>query len=130
MAEGGNGTNGTGKKPAKPAAPSGPFTNTNRFKVLPEAVALFEATWREREEAMRSFPGFQGFKLSRDGDNFAASSTWATIPEWEAWNLSPVCRRSHLPLGVWQYVPAKGEGFPEDFVFLLDYDEPVNAKYP
>ncbi|GBF90910.1 hypothetical protein Rsub_03765 [Raphidocelis subcapitata] len=126
------GANGTAKKPAPkaPAAPTGPFTNTNRFKVKPEAVALFEEAWREREAAMRAFPGFQGFTLSRDGDNFVAASSWATIPEWEAWSLSEPCRRSHLPLGVWQYVPAKGEGFPEDFVFFLDYDEPVNAKYP
>jgi hypothetical protein len=26
--------------------------------------------------------------------------------------------------------PLPDQGFPEDFVFLLDYDEPVNAKYP
>ncbi len=31
--------------------------------------------------------------------------------------------------GVWQYVPRKGEGFPEDFVFFVGYDEAVNAKY-
>jgi hypothetical protein len=34
-----------------------------------------------------------------------------------------------LPLGIWQFVPKKGEGFPEDFVFIQNYDEPVNAKY-
>jgi hypothetical protein len=72
-------------------------------------VALFEEAWREREAAMRDFPGFQGFTLTRDGDGFVASSSWASIPEWEAWSLSEPCRRSHLPLGVWQYVPAKGE---------------------
>lgn len=55
--------------------------------------------------------------------------SWASIPEWETWSLSPQCRRSHLPLGIWQFVPKKGEGFPEDFVFIQNYDEPVNAKY-
>jgi hypothetical protein len=30
--------------------------------------------------------------------------------------LSEECRRSHLPWGVYQWVPGKGEGFPEDFV--------------
>ena len=33
------------------------------------------------------------------------------------------------PLRVHQIVPKKGEGFPEDFVPFVDYDEPVNAKY-
>jgi hypothetical protein len=81
-----------------PPPPTFPPHPPDRFKVRPEAVALFEAEWRKREEAMRDFAGFQGFSLTRDGDNFVASSTWATIPEWEAWSLSPVCRRSHLPL--------------------------------
>lgn len=126
------GANGNGAvAPKAPAAPSGPFTNTNRFKVSPSAAADFEAVWREREAAMKAFPGFQGFELKREGDGgkFTASSKWASIPEWEAWSLSEPCRRSHLPLGVWQYVPAKGEGFPEDFVFFVDYKEAVNAKY-
>jgi len=34
-----------------------------------------------------------------------------------------------MPQGVLQFVPKKGEGFPEDFVAFLAYDEPVNAKY-
>lgn len=59
----------------------------------------------------------------------ACPSSWASIPEWEAWSLSAECRRSHLPWGVWQTVPKKGEGFPEDFVPFVNYDEPVNAKY-
>ncbi|KAI8477384.1 MAG: hypothetical protein J3K34DRAFT_398051 [Monoraphidium minutum] len=125
-------TNGAApaKKPAKAPGASGPFTNINRFKVQPEAVGHFEAEWRGREAAMAKFGGFQGFKLEREGEQWVARSTWASIPEWEAWSLSPECRRSHLPLGVWQYVPAKGEGFPEDFVFIVDYDRPIDAKYP
>lgn len=59
---------------------------------------------------MKGFAGFQGFKLAKEADGrYTAASTWASIPEWEAWSLSEACRRSHLPLGVWQYVPAKGE---------------------
>jgi heme-degrading monooxygenase HmoA len=126
---------------ASTSAPTGPFTNTNRFKVTPKAVPQFEAAWREREAAMRSFSGFQGFSLEKSGagsgssgggggDEYVARQTWASIPEWEAWNLSEPCRRSHLPLGIWQRVPLKGEGFPEDFVPFVDYSEPVNAKYP
>lgn len=61
-------------------------------------MALFEGVWREREAAMQSFPGFQGFKLTNDGDQWVAQQTWATIPEWEAWSLSDPARRTHLPL--------------------------------
>ncbi len=31
--------------------------------------------------------------------------------------------------GVLQYVPARGQGFPEDFVPFIDYNTPVDAKY-
>jgi len=31
--------------------------------------------------------------------------------------------------GVYQYVPAKGEGFPEDFIPFKKMDNFVNAKY-
>jgi hypothetical protein len=30
---------------------------------------------------------------------------------------------------VWQLVPGKGEGFPEDFVPIVNFDEAINAKY-
>jgi len=33
------------------------------------------------------------------------------------------------PQGVWQLVPGKGEGFPEDFVPIVNFDEAINAKY-
>ena len=68
------------------------------FKVEPRSLELFQSEWLSREAAMSSFPGFQGFKLSQEGEQWVAQSQWASIPEWEAWNLSPVCRRSHLPL--------------------------------
>ena len=31
--------------------------------------------------------------------------------------------------GVYQYVPGKGEGFPEDFIPFKQMDAMVNAKY-
>ena len=34
-----------------------------------------------------------------------------------------------LVQGVYQYVPAKGEGFPEDFIPFKAMDTLVNAKY-
>lgn len=90
----------------------------------------FEATWHEREEFMQQMPGFLGFSMERqDGSDFVTTSKWASIPEWEAYSLSEIARRSHLPWGVYQYVPAKGEGFPEDFIPFKAMDTLVNAKY-
>ena len=43
---------------------------------------------------------------------------------------SPMSHKSGLLLqGVYQYVPAKGEGFPEDFIPFKQMDAMVNAKY-
>lgn len=61
-------------------------------------MALFEKEWREREANMKKFAGFQGFSIKKDGDKYVTASTWASIPEWEAWSLSEEARRSHLPL--------------------------------
>lgn len=57
------------------------------------------------------------------------SSLWESIPAWEAWSKSAAGTQQHIPTGVYQYVPAKGEGFPEAFVPFRDYDAAVNAKY-
>ncbi|WIA29413.1 hypothetical protein OEZ86_011916 [Tetradesmus obliquus] len=118
-------------KQAKPvAAPAAKeFTNINKFIVPKPIQQAFVAAWRQREADMQGQPGFMGFNVISEGDSYTVSSSWASIPEWEAWSLSEECRRSHLPQGIWQFVPAKGEGFPEDFVPFKNYDEPVNAKY-
>jgi len=108
-----------------------PYTNTQRFVVAPSSAAAFQAAWREREAGMRQAPGFQGLSVITDaltGDT-VVSASWASIVDFESWMTRDECRRSHLPPGVWQYVPRKGEGFPEDFVPFVAYDEPVNAKY-
>ncbi|KAL3157072.1 hypothetical protein ABBQ38_001319 [Trebouxia sp. C0009 RCD-2024] len=115
---------------AKPAPKSKPFSNINKFIVPEDKLEEFEATWHEREEFMQQMPGFLGFSMERqDGSDFVTTSKWASIPEWEAYSLSEIARRSHLPWGVYQYVPAKGEGFPEDFIPFKAMDTLVNAKY-
>ncbi|KAL3132730.1 hypothetical protein ABBQ32_009234 [Trebouxia sp. C0010 RCD-2024] len=115
---------------AKPAPKSKSFNNTNKFIVPEDKLEEFEATWHEREDIMQQMPGFLGFSMERqDGSDFVTTSKWASIPEWEAYSLSEIARRSHLPWGVYQYVPAKGEGFPEDFIPFKAMDTLVNAKY-
>lgn len=38
-----------------------------------------------------------------------------------------VCARAQ---GIWQHVPAVGEGFPEDFVPFLEMNAPTVVRYP
>jgi heme-degrading monooxygenase HmoA len=64
-----------------------------------------------------------------DGVDVAVVTHWSSIPAWEAWSTSEVARRLHLPDGTYQYVPNKGEGFPEDFLPFRDLDAAVSAKY-
>merc|ERR1711988_186597 len=98
---------------------SRPFSNTNRFLVPEKCQFNFELEWKEREKNMNLYTGFQGLTISRSGDEYTVCSSWATIADWEDWSSSIHHRRSHLPLGVWQYPPAKGTGFPESFVPLI-----------
>lgn len=63
------------------------------------------------------------------GRNVVVRSMWGSVPQWEKWSLSTDAKRVDMPDGVYQYVPAKGEGFPEDYLPFRAYDEAVNAKY-
>jgi heme-degrading monooxygenase HmoA len=68
--------------------------------------------------------------VSADGGvDVEVTSLWESVPAWEAWSKSAAATQAHLPTGVFQYVPAKGVGFPEAFVPFRDYDDAVNAKY-
>lgn len=61
---------------------------------------------------------------------YSVSSQWQSIPHFEAYSASPEsASRTPLPSGVMQYVPKKGEGFPEDYLPFKDLAEAVNAKY-
>ncbi|CAD7696377.1 unnamed protein product [Ostreobium quekettii] len=105
------------------------FSNTNRYHVPLQFTDAFETEWKCREVGMRGADGFRGLSVDRKGEEYTVTSRWASIPQWEAYSCSPVARRSHLPLGVWQYVPKKGDGFPDDFIPFKDMTQPVNAKY-
>jgi heme-degrading monooxygenase HmoA len=71
-----------------------------------------------------------GAAVTSDGGvDVVVSSLWESIPAWESWSKSAAGTQQHTPNGVYQYVPAKGEGFPEAFVPFRDYDTAVNAKY-
>ncbi len=84
---------------------------------------------------MSEAPGFLGLSLAEDNGSdgsssnggsssqaaaaagaFVVRSMWGSAKEFETWSASPASRRVGLPQGVYQFVPAKGEGLPEDFL--------------
>lgn len=60
-------------------------------------VELFEAEWRVRELGMKKVDGFKELNIAREGSDYVVTSSWKSIPAWEAWSCSTVARRSHLP---------------------------------
>jgi hypothetical protein len=101
-----------------------------RFLVPEKCQFQFELEWKKREQDMNLYTGFEGLTIKRNGDEYTTCSSWATIYDWEDWSCSIHHRRSHLPVGVCQYPPKKGTGFPESFVPLVGLtDAPMMAQY-
>lgn len=123
---------------AATAAPQGPFTNTNRYWVPGQLVSKFLAAVGSRKAALQRTEGFTGLTIqgpagaiettAQDG-TYEVAISFASVAAWEAWSLSRGPSLHQLPMGVWQYVPAKGKGFPEDYLPFKDLSDPVNAKY-
>lgn len=117
------------KEGAKAPSASIGFKNCQKFFVPKEAEAPFQRAWKERAAHMENMEGFVSFNITQAGENYTVVSAWESIPAWEAFSLSAEARRQHLPSGIWQFVPKKGEGFPEDFVPFYELSEQVQAKY-
>ncbi|KXZ49224.1 hypothetical protein GPECTOR_22g815 [Gonium pectorale] len=108
----------------------GQFVNTNRFWVPADLMFDFVKAVAAREVALVDASGFLGISVRSEELNVMTVSTqWESIPAFEAWSCSADARRHHLPSGVYQYVPRRGEGFPEDYIPFKDLNEAVNAKY-
>jgi heme-degrading monooxygenase HmoA len=48
-----------------------------RFIVPKHIQQAFVAAWRQREADMQGQPGFMGFNVISDGENYTVSSRWA-----------------------------------------------------
>lgn len=73
------------------------FENKQRFYVPEDVKEHFEAAWAARHAYMKTQRGFVSFNISEVDDSYTVTSKWASIPEWEAFNLSKEARRHHLP---------------------------------
>lgn len=106
--------------------------------MLCQLVSKFLAAVGSRKAALQRTEGFTGLTIqgpagaiettAQDG-TYEVAISFASVAAWEAWSLSRGPSLHQLPMGVWQYVPAKGKGFPEDYLPFKDLSDPVNAKY-
>lgn len=76
------------------------FIAMNRFKVLKDSVAEFEAVWRNRDSQLNEMSGFVGFHLLRgpeleDHILYASHTTWASKADFDAWTTSDQFRKAH-----------------------------------
>jgi heme-degrading monooxygenase HmoA len=83
---------------AKPSAPKPGFVNRQKFQVPDQIKSAFVEAWNARSQLMEQAAGFTGFDIQKQGDEtYVVESRWASIPEWEEFNLSSPARRHHLP---------------------------------
>lgn len=95
------------------------FVASNRFRVLPEETAAFEAAWRDRERRLHEVPGFLRFHLLRgpaaeDHVLYASWTLWESRAAFEAWTRSEQFRAAHAGAGTTKPLtlgPPQFEGF-------------------
>lgn len=76
----------------------------NRFTVLAENAAAFEAIWLGRDSKLAELPGFVGFQMLKgpeaDGRILYASHTvWASEADFSNWTRSQQFRSAHANAG-------------------------------
>ncbi|MBB4200912.1 antibiotic biosynthesis monooxygenase [Rhodoblastus sphagnicola] len=76
------------------------FVAMNRFKVLKEKAAAFEAMWLNRNSTLHQMPGFMTFQLLKGPDAeepvfYSSYTLWARKADFEAWAQSTQFREAH-----------------------------------
>ena len=76
------------------------FIAMNRFKVLKDATAEFEAVWLNRESYLHELDGFVAFHMLRGPERddhvlYSSHTVWSSKPAFEAWTRSEQFRRAH-----------------------------------
>lgn len=78
------------------------FIAMNRFEVLRDQAAAFEAVWLTRQSRLVGEPGFIVFHLLRhietgEGDTilFASHTVWRSRADFEAWTQSTAFQDAH-----------------------------------
>ncbi|MEL6060424.1 MULTISPECIES: antibiotic biosynthesis monooxygenase family protein [unclassified Methylobacterium] len=76
------------------------FIAMNRFKVVKDATADFEAVWLGRDSHLGEMAGFVEFHLLRgpeyeDHVLYASHTIWRSRADFEAWTRSEQFRKAH-----------------------------------
>jgi heme-degrading monooxygenase HmoA len=76
----------------------------NRFRVLPEHLADFEARWLDRDVYLTEVPGFIAFHLLKgpvrdDHVLYSSHTMWRDYAAFEAWTKSEAFRQAHRTAG-------------------------------
>ena len=80
------------------------FIAMNRFKVVPDGAAAFEAVWTGRDSHLSGVPGFVAFHLLRgpvreDHVLYSSHTIWSSRADFEAWTTSEAFRAAHRDAG-------------------------------
>jgi heme-degrading monooxygenase HmoA len=76
------------------------FIAMNRFKVVKDATAEFEAVWLGRDSHLGEMEGFVEFHLLRGPEHedhilYASHTIWQSRAAFEAWTRSEQFRKAH-----------------------------------
>ncbi|MDP4002421.1 antibiotic biosynthesis monooxygenase [Methylobacterium sp. NEAU K] len=76
------------------------FIAMNRFKVVKDATADFEAVWLGRDSHLGEMEGFVEFHLLRGPEHedhvlYASHTIWRSRADFEAWTRSEQFRKAH-----------------------------------
>lgn len=69
----------------------------NNIPVTEEGTAVFEENFRNREQHLDSFAGFQAFRLLRPkkGNQYVVFTQWASKEDFDAWKNSDQFKEAH-----------------------------------
>ena len=76
------------------------FIAMNRFKVLKDATAEFEAVWLNRESHLHELEGFVEFHMLRGPERedhvlYSSHTVWTSKANFDVWTKSDQFRKSH-----------------------------------
>ena len=121
----------------KPGTDGTPYVAKNTF-VIPsdeagakaaDIVRRFLSEMDGRERKMKTMPDYTSSSLREVGTNtYEFTQEWKTKVGYESWMNTPERRRSHFPVGVYQYLPKDKWSVPENFAPVIKQKDPPKPK--
>ena len=121
----------------KPGTDGTPYVAKNTF-VIPsdeagvkaaDIVSRFLSEMDGRERKMKTMPDYTSSSLREVGTNtYEFTQEWKTKVGYESWMNTPERRRSHFPVGVYQYLPKDKWSVPENFAPVIKQKDPPKPK--